>query len=176
MLALFGLALLAACERDVTPPTLDAVLVVAGGSAIVTDTSSYLFTSSETGLTGQIAFDFTNVTRRTISLVNCLGGYRLWLEKQVGSDWTRAWSPVQLDCVSPPIVLRRGETRSDTLRIFGGHPGTNRFPLFMVDEVEGSYRLVIGAAYWNYNHDGPSFGQALPLQYTVSHPFEIRTD
>ena len=176
MLALLGLALLAGCERDVTPPTLDAVLVVAGGSAIVTDTSSYLFTSSETGLTGQIAFDFTNVTRRTISLVNCLGGYRLWLEKQMESDWTRAWSPAQLGCLGPPIVLHPGETRPDTLRIFGGRPGTNRFPRFTVDEVEGTYRLVIGAAYWNYSHEGSSFGQPVPLQYTVSNPFEISTD
>ena len=64
----------------------------------------------------------------------------------------------------------------DEVEILAGRPGSNLHPQFAVDEIDGMYRLVVESAYWNYDHDGPPWGETLPLEYRASEPFEIRAD
>lgn len=143
---------------------------------IGTSASSYTLTSSGRMWSAEIPFRFTNQSNRPISLLNCHGWSGAMLEKWEGGEWVAGWSPVLLACLSRPIVIRAGGTRADVLRIVAGQPGSNAYPQFMVPEVAGTYRLVIGGAFWNYDHGGPPWGEPPPLELRVSDPFEIRTE
>lgn len=164
--------LLAGCERL----PLETAGATLEGPPLETGASTYTLASSDQLLMGEIDFRFTNRSERTISLLNCLGGWALALEKQVGGEWVRAWSGVRLGCLSPPIEIGAGEAREDTLRVFAGQRGTNTYPQFAVEEIEGTYRLVLGDAFWNYDHDGPPWGTTVPLEFRVSAPFQIRVE
>lgn len=147
-----------------------------GDAAVATSASSYTLQGTQGGWAGEIDFAFTNVTGQTISLLNCRGGFGVRLEKREGGEWVPAWHPVLLQCLSPPIELRPGETHHHTLHVFAGRPGSNRYPQFEVDRIDGTYRLVVGSAYWDYDHDGPPWGEPVPLEHRVSNTFEIRAE
>lgn len=85
-----------------------------------------------------------------------------------------AWSPVLLECLSPPIEIAPGASLNDEVDISAGKRGSNMYPQFMVDDIEGVYRLVIGSAYWSYDHNGPPWGEPVPVPDRVSNSFEIR--
>jgi hypothetical protein len=143
---------------------------------VVTGASSYTLERLPRGWAGQIDFSFTNVTSRTISLLNCHGGFALRLEKDVDGAWVPAWHPVLFLCLSPPIVIPPGEAHEHVVHVFGGDPESNAYPQFQMEEIDGTYRLVITSAYWDYDHSGPDWGEAPPLELRVSGPFEIRTE
>jgi hypothetical protein len=72
-------------------------------------------------------------------------------------------------------VIPPGGSHRERLAVFGGYPSTSHHPQFSVEEIDGNYRLVILAAYWDYNHDGPPWGTELPLADRVSEPFDLVT-
>jgi hypothetical protein len=137
---------------------------------------SYTISSSDAWLLGEIDVRFTNRTSETVSLLNCNGDWALVLEKEVDGAWRRALTGVRLGCLSPPIEIRPGESRERVLRVIAGHRGTNNHPQFQVDEVGGTYRLVLGDAFWDYHHQGPPWGRTVPLEFRVSPPFELRVE
>jgi hypothetical protein len=157
----------------VTAPSL---LVEGDEPAIVMAESVLVLEGDEWGWRGEIGYTFRNRTERTISLLNCNGGYGLQLERWDGAEWVVAWSPALLMCLSAPIELAPGETLSRTLGVFGGRPDSNMHPRFAVSEIEGTYRLVITAALWDYDHDGPPWGTPVPVEHRSSGPFEVRVD
>lgn len=57
----------------------------------------------------------------------------------------------------------------------GGFPDENVYPKFFVDEIRGYYRLMITSAYWDYDPDGPEWGELVPLEERVSAPFRLET-
>ena len=168
------LILLSACSREVTGAGPLSSLSP-GDSPVVTDAAQYRLESTSNGWRGRIEYAFTNRTDRTISLLNCRGGYTVTLEKQQGDDWVSAWSPVMLECLSPPIEIKPGASLNDALEISAGKRGSNTYPQFTVDEIDGVYRLAIERAYWDYDHNGPPWGQTVPVADRVSNAFEIRT-
>jgi hypothetical protein len=145
------------------------------GAPVVMSAGTYTLKRTPSGWKGELPFTFSNGTGRTVSLVNCNRAYSLWLEKQVADDWVLAWQPVFPMCLSPAIRIAPDGAREDVARISAGHRGSNVYPQFEVTEIDGTYRLVIGGAFWNYNHDGPPWGEPLPLEHRISAPFEIRT-
>lgn len=171
-----GLAFLAACNGDVTQPSLNPADAVNSEASVRTGASIYHLARTTHGWEGEIDFEFTNVTDRLVSLSNCNGLYGVILEKWQGSDWKGAWSPIHPRCQSSPIELHPGQTRHDTIGVFGGFPESNGVPQFEVDEIDGIYRLVIVAAFWAYDHDGPTRGELIPLERRASNAFEIRTE
>lgn len=174
LLAISG-ALLSGCGGDVTRPSLNPDPAPNDRAPVMTGASLYTLTPTENGWTGEIDFEVTNGTDRKISLLNCRGGYGLKLEKWEGSDWVTAWSPALLMCLGPPIEILPGQARQDVVRIFGGHRRSSFYPQFTVDEIDGTYRLVIEGAFWAYDHGGPPWGESVPLEHRVSNTFEIRT-
>ncbi len=176
-LVALGALLLSGCalHAPTAPDPVDSV-VDPGGAPIVTDRASYTLQRGSHGWEGEISFEYTNRTDRTISMVNCNGSFALRLEKWEEGDWVSAWSPPIPMCLSPPIEIEPGATYSRTVPVFGGFPDSNTHPQFNVDEIDGTYRLVIESAYWNYDHDGPPWGVQLPLEERASHTIEIRTE
>ena len=143
---------------------------------VLMSASEYVLEAGSRGWRGELEFTYQNVTNRTISLLNCRGGFAYRLEKWTEEGWITAWAPVLLMCLSPPIRIAPGGEHEHVAGIFGGYPGGNTYPRFSVDEVDGIYRVVIDGAYWNYDHDGPSWGNLPPEPYRVSAPFRIRTN
>jgi hypothetical protein len=146
-----------------------------GETAIRTDSSRYTLERRPTGWQADIAIEYTNPTDATISLLNCNGAFSLRLEKYDAGEWVTAWQPALPMCLSPPIEIGPGETFSRTLEVFGADPHSQVFPQFQVEEIDGTYRLVIDSAYHEYDHDGPPWGVAVPLEHRVSNTFELRT-
>jgi hypothetical protein len=163
------LLLLTGCPAGApeTTPTVDEGPVVVEGR-------SHTLRSTQEGWEGEVPFAYHNVTDRTISLLNCRGGFGLHLEKRVEGDWVRAWEPAGELCLSPPIEIPPGEQHEHTLHVFDARPDANVFPRFDVDGIPGSYRIVITSAYWDYDHDGPPWGEMPPMEARVSAPFELR--
>lgn len=136
----------------------------------------YTLEAQSRGWHGELDFSITNVTDRTVSFVNCGGAFALRLERWDDGEWVYAWSPVLPTCLSPPISLTPGESRDFTLYVFGGRPGGNSHPQFQVETIDGVYRLVVTSGYWDYGHDGPSWGEEVPRGVLTSGPFQLRTE
>lgn len=170
--ALSLVVLLVGCTHETASgPVAEAA--VPGEEPIRTDRSLYVLEEGTAGWETEIRFDYTNRSDRTISIANCHEGFSLRLEKRQGGEWAPAWSPPVLLCLSSPIEIRPGRTYSRRLRVFGGYPDNESHPKFEVDELDGTYRLVVEAAYWRYDHGGPPWGQQVPLEHRVSGDFEI---
>jgi hypothetical protein len=144
-------------------------------AAIRTDQPSYVLERRPSGWEVEIGFEYTNRTDRTISLLNCRGAFGFELQKWEGGAWVTAWVPALPLCLSPPIEIAPGATFPRTLAIFAGHPESNVHPQFRVDDPEGSYRIVVTSAFWDYDHDGPPWGTPVPLEHRASNTFELRT-
>jgi hypothetical protein len=130
------------------------------------------------GWRGELGYSFVNVTGQTISLVNCRGAYAFSLEKWLDGQWVRAYTPTLSLCLSGPIEIRPGAAHERRFELFAGWTGSNLYPQFEVRPIDGTYRLVIEAAFWNYDPSagGGAWGTPVPLQARVSDPFEIRTN
>jgi hypothetical protein len=157
--AILGVAFLTACALQAPTAPGPAEAPDPGDAVVVTDRSSYTLQRGSHGWQGEIAFEYTNATDRTISILNCRETFGLRLEKLEAGEWIAAWNPVVLMCLSRPIEIKPGATYRNTLDVFGGFQGSNHHPQFQVDEIDGTYRLVIESAYWNYDHDGPQWGE-----------------
>jgi hypothetical protein len=152
----------------------DVVASRDSAAAFQTDSLKYSLVSSEYGLQGKIAFEFTNPTSAPVYIVNCQGNTSLRLEKQVGGAWVPAWSPVIRECLSPPIVVHPGQRYSGVVHVFSGHPNSNLYPQFVVDPVPGVFRVVWDDVLINYDDREYPFGDPLPLEHRVSNRFELR--
>jgi len=177
-LVALGALLLSGCafEAPTSPDPVGATTPDPDGAPIVTDLASYTLERGSHGWEGEISFEYTNRTDGTISILNCNESFSLRLEKLEDGDWISAWGPAIPECLSPPIEIEPGASYVRTLPVFGGFPGSNVYPQFQVEEIDGTYRLVIESAYWNYDHDGPPWGEQLPVEERASHTFEIRTE
>jgi hypothetical protein len=142
-------------------------------AAVVPDAPELVLVRSDGGLSGRLGFTYVNRTGRTISLLNCRGTFGHVLEKWDGAAWVKAWGPALLGCLDRPIVIGAGGAHRFTLDVWAGEPGTSSWPQFVVDPIEGDYRLVITAAYWSYDHDGPPFGEPPPLEHRSSSKFAV---
>jgi hypothetical protein len=168
--------LISACGPDTTAPTSsDASDLSPDHFSIVTAESEIVLRSGRAVLTGEIPFQFTNLSERSVSLPNCNRTYPVVLEKWNESDWVQAWSGVMMGCVSPPILVGAGEVFADTLKIFAGQDGTQYYPQFTSDPIDGTYRLALARAYWDYDEEDDR-GALLPERLRISNEFTIRVE
>ena len=167
---------LAGCGRELATAPKASANVILTGAALVVEGSSFSLLGFDHGFRGEIPYRFTNVSDQPVSLLNCLGGYGVWLERKEGAAWQTGYAGIRLGCLSPPIVIAPGEQLADTLRIHAGQAGSNFFPQFRTPDPAGTYRLVIGSAYWNYTHDGPSWGDEIPAELRTSAEFQLRVE
>lgn len=142
---------------------------------IRTDAASYQFRAwGHNGVAADIPIRFHNVTGRTLHIVNCHGQLAPVLQKRVGDEWQDFWSPVLLMCLSSPIVIPAGRTLERTIQVYGTLPSGNSSPEFRSDDVDGTYRIVLGSIVLNYDSRRQQFGDPVPIEYRVSNEFELR--
>jgi hypothetical protein len=144
------------------------------GAAFQTDSLVYTLVRGPQGIEGRIGYVFTNPTDAPVYIVNCRAQTALRLQKHTDAGWIDAWSPVVLDCLSPPIVVPPGDRRADEVPVFAGAPGSNVHPQFLVDRVPGVYRIVWHHVLSSYDDRRYPFGEPLPLEQRVSNRFELR--
>ena len=110
-----------------------------------------------------IPITYRNVTDETVYLIGC-GVFPPTLQRRTGVTWKNAWIPVVAACLGPPWPIERGQTRRDTVHVFGFRPGYNAAPTFDT-EITGTYRLV------QTIYTDPEGEQPLPP--TASNTFEV---
>jgi hypothetical protein len=168
--------LAAACAPAPGAAPLPGALPLEGEAHLRTGSDSYQLTRRDGGWATSIDFTFTNPLAENVYVVNCRGGVLLGLERWSGEAWERAWSPVELQCLSPPIVIAPGETLRHTLPVWGSDPGRNHHPEFVVTPVEGTYRLVWSQPVlrWRGDYVDGAFGDPVPAELRVSNAFTLR--
>lgn len=173
-LPLLFVFLLSACSYGVIdPPAGDTPLNRDSAAAFQTESLSYTLVPTAQGLEGEIAFIFTNPTAEPVYIVNCRGMTALRLEKQSGDTWITAWSPVILQCLSPPIVVQPGQQYSGVVHVSSGYPSTNLHPQFSVDPIPGVYRIVWDDVLRTYDDGTYPFGEPIPHEQRVSNRFRL---
>ncbi len=158
---------LGACEDVLAPPERDITL------PIQTDATVYSLREDWVGLATEIALRWENQAADTLYIVNCNGALAPVLEKKVVGGWEVFWSPILQLCLSSPIVIEPAGVLVDTVHVWGALPGHNAGPEFKSDDVEGTYRIVMHNAVFNYDSDRQGFGDPVPLEYRVSNHFVL---
>lgn len=147
-----------------------------GTPGVVMGAGSYRLEAGALGWSGELDFGISNLTEQEISLLNCNGLFGVRLERWSGNEWEHAWIPILPRCLSPPIELAPGEARDFEIWVFGGYPDGTTYPRFDVEPIDGIYRLVVTAGYWEYEHGGSPWGQSVPTEHLTSAPFHLRTE
>lgn len=145
---------------------------------MVTDATEYQLVADEHGVYATIRYIYSNRTGKKISLVTCgrppdVPAPPPALEKLVDGRWEHAWSMPVAACLGAPAEIPPGDQYRDVLSLVAAHPELNAGPKFADPDLEGTYRLRWGGAYWHYNHDGPPFGEPVPRRYLVSNSFRL---
>ena len=137
-----------------------------------TESAQYELRKVRDGREVTIDVEFTNHTKQTVYFVNCLGDTRPRLQKQVGDAWVTVWAPITFSCLSQPVTVVPGGTYQSEVRIFGADANTNIVPKFAGTDLNGTFRLGWSGLVHDY-HDGPPFGEPLPVDYRVSNTFTL---
>lgn len=178
--ALVSLAAAVACGQAPTDASDPGGLPGAGlereaNALFQTDSLSYTLHPGQSGYRARIGVQFTNATGHDVYFANCNNATGLTLEKLEGGEWRTAWYPVLPLCLSVPIVVEPGSTYDMDVDVFGGYPDNDHYPKFLVDDVDGVYRIVWDAAYSYYEKDGAS-NEALPPGQRVSNRFTMAVE
>jgi hypothetical protein len=163
--ALFLLAIVGAvgaCSAALTPEQ--------PGVALTTDAAEYTVRLENGMYSASIGYTYMNRSGRAVSATHCHTPPPPILEKSVGSEWVRAYDPVQLLCISiPHFQIGPGQTYRGTLHFSASEPGRNVFPVLKVDEIPGTYRLrrILRA--------GPDpEARAAPTVEAISNEFQLK--
>jgi hypothetical protein len=168
--------ILGASCKGARPPTPAHTL-------IQTQAKSYRAVISSSSVEVTVVATFTNSTSDKLTLHPCAQAppYPLdvSLQRYQPGKWTTVFSPVctLLLMMDPPRLLP-GQTRTDTVRLFG-YRNVNAFPQFPEGPLTGLYRLAYAHIYrtWNADTAGPrlrgQLGERLSDSLLVSNPFRI---
>lgn len=171
---LLAVILAGACSRTADPLGPLASLT-AGETFLVTDAAVYEFRLE--GSFHAVDFDLTyrNPLRAAVAVPACHTPVRPMLEKQVEGEWVHAFSPVELMCITRPLVIPARATHTFHYQLRADAYDFDRWPRAADGSLSGIYRL----RWWVGLHDrraDAGVGQPLPLAYVVSNTFELRTE
>lgn len=173
-LACLAVLLTVGCSLQRTgPPASNA------GSAITTDRADYALELGHVGKVATIVATFRAPADTPVYIVHCNGAISWGLQKQVAGRWVDAWIVETNACLSPPIVLRGGEARTDTLTLVSRDdvpPGEGT----VRHKVEpGIYRMIWYGVLTSFDAKAPPsrpLGPDLPVDARISGPIAIRDD
>lgn len=113
--AILLLAGIAAAGCAETPMPGAAPAAKAAPAPIRTDRASYAFRHGFFGPETTIVATLHAPKDKTLYLVNCNGAISAGLQRLVSGAWIDAWAAVTNSCLSQPVVVRPGETHTDTI-------------------------------------------------------------
>ena len=133
------------------------------------------FDGNDPAVSFEIASTIENRGSAAIHLLGCQTPNRPQLQKNVAGIWTTVYSMFELECISPPFVLDKGDSYSDVLEV--ETPLDPEFSLGAKWEsgiaVDGTYRLIRNV-FGRGIPDGDGASVLLEERFRVSGTFEIR--
>lgn len=123
----------------------------------------------------RVPYEFSNDTDRTVYVGGCNGVIAPLFERRVGDEWEGAYQAPTLSCWSPPRAISAGTTVAETAELsWRVTPDTTASGRYQPGTVAGRYRLRwIHATLASFSGSGPSDSHSLPLELSVSNPFDI---
>lgn len=161
----------AACARPGEP-----VGERGGRPAIETQSDTAVLRAFSDSVSGSVVATYTNRTSAPVYLGRC-GTSRhpgVVLDKEIEGAWSLSYDPVCAMIGAPPLEVRPGESRTDTLPLWD-YRLPHSYPNFKSPEIPGTYRIV----YEVYDccstppGGGVRFGPPLPREGQVSEAFRI---
>lgn len=164
-------------EFTIELPPEGAVPLVPRDLGAVIQTDSLLYQLSyEFGIYKRdlpIHVSIYNPRADTSFIINCGGATGLYLEKQTGSTWTRAWTAVVPQCLSMPFVIPPNGHYATLIDLFGAAKTVNAAPQFAIDDIPGVYRFVWTQIVDSFTTQPLSAGAPASIELRRSNPFAI---
>lgn len=126
---------LVACDTA-APPTRDA--------EIATGRDVYRATVTPEAVTFDVDLVYTNTSGAAVFFTGCYPPMNPTLEKWVGGEWTVAFSPIHLMCLSEPVRAEPGGSLEYTLNVYActrDRCGPDWLPGPAPHTVPGTYRV-----------------------------------
>lgn len=144
-----------------------------GETLLTTDAPAYEIRRED--IFHAVDFDLTyrNGLDVAVAVPACHTPVRPMLQKLVGGTWVRAYSSVELMCLSAPLVIPAKRTHHFQYRLRADTYAFERWSEAVEGSVDGTYRL----RWWVGVHDwraDAGVGTPLPEEYVVSNSFELR--
>jgi hypothetical protein len=147
------------------------------GTAALFQADSLQYTMRRVGelRTAEVTFTFTNRTDRDVAFANCGGFTAFVVERWIGRRWEAAYRPSFDMCVSSPLVVVAGASRTMKTPLTAMPPRMITYPGAALDasNVDGVYRIV----WTDVNHmvgGEKSSYQPLPVGSRASNNFTLR--
>ena len=155
-------------ERDVEAP-------------FQTDSLSYGLRPALQGvpaLVARIGISFTNATGDTIRVLErCQDGPRMILEREVEGGWLQAWESAGPACIGLYREVPPGSGYQDTVDFFGGLRGSDHWPQFELDDLDGVYRLRWVEVVREFDPFAPvPQVEPIPERLRISNRFHLRME
>jgi hypothetical protein len=168
-------ALLAAGCSSLADPVGPLPSLMAGDTFLSTGAAVYDLRAE--GALRAVDFELTyrNPLTSPVAVPACHTPVRPMLQKLVDGEWVHAFSPVELLCITPPLVIGADSKHTFRYRLRADAYDLERWPRAADGTSDGTYRLH----WWVARYDrraANGLGTPLPLEYVVSNPFQLRTE
>jgi hypothetical protein len=172
---LLAAAMVFACSRPEPPaaPVQQPKTEEHASAAITTDSDRYAMEEGPFGPETTIATTFHAPPDRPVYVENCNGAIGTGLQHLEGSKWVDVWAAERNACLSEPIVIPAGESRTEIIvAASGAHAAVDsRRNDTRIDG--GTFRVVWHGLYTSFDLDARPFGPQLPLEQRISAPITI---
>jgi hypothetical protein len=142
-------------------------------AAFQTDSLEYTLSHEPWGYDATIGFTFKNPTADSVFVVNCRSLWQFHLEKYEAGGWIPAYQPSLPGCLSPAIIISPLSEAQASVRIIAGYRGTNLYPQFEVESIEGVYRIVWKQVVHSFVMYPTSWGPDIPFEHRISNRFVL---
>lgn len=161
----------AGCARPADPPA-----EAHARPAIEVEADTVLMRTANYEMSGTVVATYTNRTDRPVYLGTCgtPDNPGFTMDREAQGRWVLGYDPVCPLTAGPPLEVRPGESRTDTLRL-RDNLRPNSYRNFQAPEVPGTYRIAYtvhdcchtppGGGVWH--------GARLPREEHVSEAFRI---
>ena len=142
------------------------------GPAIETDRTVYELLPGPVGHEARIFARFR--ASRDVFITHCNGAISWGLQRLVAGRWVDAWGAETNGCLSPPIELRAGQVRADTLMLVSRNDVPRGRGTVQAKIEPGTYRVAWYGVLTAFDPEARPFGPELPIEERVSGPITIR--
>ena len=154
-------------EHAIERWAVEKLASAAEGPAIEVDAPRYALRPGRYGPEATIVMTFTAPRDGAAYLVNCNGAITPGLQRRDGNRWVDAWAAETNGCLSQPIVVPAGGSRTERVTIIS----REHRPL-----ADGTYRAIFYNVLTSFDMNARPFGEELPVEQRVSRPFIIQTE
>jgi hypothetical protein len=171
--------LLGACRREEAPVQSQTARAPERPAAPVerkpveTDRPRDVLQEGPFGPETTIVSTYTAPAEHDVYLLNCNGGFSVGLQRQAGDQWEHVWAPGMNACMSPPIVIRAGESHQTTIVVDSGADAAVSSRQSDTKIGTGTYRVIWHGLLGSFDPNASPPGTDLPVEQRVSAPIFI---